>query len=141
MIKRILLFAMLLTGAVQAWAGDQLHVHTQTGGEVVYDFADRPVITFQADQMMLTTAAVTVVYPMSEVTSFTFTHTQTESLQQISSSEPTGDATVRIYTLQGTLVQTCAAHDQTSRIAISQLPAGTYIVRSQHRSYKVTISQ
>lgn len=137
MRKRIVLLTLLLAGTALAWAGEVLHVHTVTGGEMVYDFADKPVVTFEADQMVLTTTTATVVYPMSEVTSFTFSHSEAEALEQITSSEPSGDATVRIYNLEGALVMTCEARDGVSAYRVNDLPQGAYVVRSGKRSYKM----
>lgn len=128
---------MQLSVALAAWAGEVLHVHTVTGGEVTYDFAVKPEVTFTATEMVLTTTSATVVYPMAEVTSFTFSKTDAEALEQITSSENVGDATVRIYNLNGTLVKTVEAEAGTSQYSVAELPAGTYIVKSAQREYKV----
>lgn len=137
MRKRFILFSVLLSAAASALAGEVLHVHTVTGGEVTYDFAEKPEVTFQASEMILTTTSTSVVYPLAEVTLFSFSSTETEALEQISASEPQGDASVSIFTADGRLVKSAEATNGVAHYSVAELPAGTYIIKSNQRSYKL----
>lgn len=137
MKKRLTLLSLLLSSFVVTWAGEELHLHTLSGGEVVYDFSVKPVITFNASDMILTTSQATVVYPLADVTSFTFSYNDSESLEQITSSEPSGDATVRIYSIDGQLIKIIKDADGVSHLPLNDLSAGSYVVKSNQRSFTI----
>lgn len=118
-------------------AAVELHVQTTTGGDVVYDFAEQPVVTFVEDDMVVQTKSVTVHYPVAELKAFAFTVNDVDAIESVTSSEPDADSSVSIYNMSGMLVKKVDAVDNKSSYSLEQLPAGTYIVKSNLRTYKV----
>lgn len=137
MRRIIFLTAFFLTAVFVAMAGEALHVHTASGGEIVYAFADKPEVTFEGTDMVLTTVSATVRYPISDLKAFSFNATKPEGIEHVTMSDPNGDVTVRIYRLDGTLVKTVEAVAGVSQYSLGDLPAATYVVKSNAGSYKL----
>ena len=137
MKKLLLSVCLLLTASLTAVAGEVLHIHTVTGGDVMYSFSEKPVLTFNTTEMTLTTNTTTVKYPLSELSSFSFSKDDADGIESVMMSEPKGDASVSIFTLEGKLVRSVKAKNGMVRYSLDELPAGSYIVKSSTKSYKI----
>ena len=77
-IYRALAFALLVFSAgLPVGATDYVKVSSANGEATYFALSEKPVVTFAADKLVLTTAKQTVEYPLTEFRSFEFTNQTT----------------------------------------------------------------
>ena len=77
-IYRALAFALLVFSAgIPVGATDYVKVSSANGEATYFALSEKPVVTFAADKLVLTTAKQTVEYPLTEFRSFEFTNQTT----------------------------------------------------------------
>ncbi len=129
------MMAILLCLGLSARAQQQLNIYTTTSGVVVFTFAQDPKVTFPTGETLAVTSdSLTVEFPFSEIEKITMEDGVTR-VEQLLVKDGEGDVT--IYDLQGRQVLRLAARREGTRVDLSVLPAGTYVVKDGHRSYKV----
>jgi hypothetical protein len=129
------MMAILLCLGLSARAQQQLNIYTTTSGVVVFTFAQDPKVTFPTGETLAVTSdSLTVEFPFSEIEKITMEDGVTR-VEQLDVKDGEGDVT--IYDLQGRQVLRLAARSEGTRVDLSVLPAGTYVVKDGHRSYKV----
>jgi len=132
---RNLMMAILLCLGLSARAQQQLNIYTTTSGVVVFTFAQEPKVTFPTGETLTVTSdSLTVEFPFSEIEKITMEDGVTR-VEQLLVKDGEGD--VAIYDLQGRQVLRLAARREGTRVDLSVLPAGTYVVKDGRRSYKV----
>jgi len=129
------MMAILLCLGLSARAQQQLNIYTTTSGVVVFTFAQEPKVTFPTGETLTVTSdSLTVEFPFSEIEKITMEDGVTR-VEQLLVKDGEGD--VAIYDLQGRQVLRLAARREGTRVDLSVLPAGTYVVKDGRRSYKV----
>lgn len=129
------MMAILLCLGLSARAQQQLNIYTTTSGVVVFTFAQEPKVTFPTSETLAVTSdSLTVEFPFSEIEKITMEDGVTR-VEQLLVKDGEGD--VAIYDLQGRQVLRLAARREGTRVDLSVLPAGTYVVKDGRRSYKV----
>jgi hypothetical protein len=130
----ILALLLGLPPAVQA----QQHLNIwQTNGELVsYAFAQKPLITYEDETLVLTTTAIKVEYPLSAVRKFTF-EDNPNAIGTVH-AELKDDAPLRIYSVGGILLKTVPAGPEGSTFYLDNLPKGVYIIKTPTTSHKIT---
>ena len=129
------MMAILLCLGLSARAQQQLNIYTTTSGVVVFTFVQEPKVIFPTGETLAVTSdSLTVEFPFSEIEKITMEDGVTR-VEQLIVRDGTGDVT--IYDLQGRQVLRLAARREGTRVDLSVLPAGTYVVKDGRRSYKV----
>lgn len=128
--------AALLT--IQMMGQNALNVYSKSGSVVTYTFAEKPVVTYQDNVLVLTTEKVSVEYPLAELDKITFSDVES-SVENITMSQPNGDGTVRIYSVSGTLIRTIERREDASDVqfSIENLSEGIYIIKQGTQTYKI----
>lgn len=159
-MKKYIIGALcLVAGLFSAQAENPIHypylmvVNTTEGQNVSYKFAEKPVATFDGDDMVLTlNGSEKVTYPMANIVNITFASDPsgvetivtpgasleiavTSSLISIKGLNPGED--VRLFDLNGRLVAAAQADaDGAVEISVEGLAKGVYAVASPRHSFK-----
>lgn len=154
-MKTFLAMALLLVAAAPTVsAADYLKVTEQDGKETTFALATKPVVTFTADALVLTTSETTVEYPATATTTFTFSDVPT-AIKQLA----TQDARQALFALHDGMLSAeglvpgsrLAIYDANGRqqamakvsdngtAAVSVAAKGLYIVKSSNRTFKLII--
>lgn len=137
-MKTKILLALLSLTAASAAATDALQISSKSGEVVTYAFAQRPVVTYRDDIMVIATPQTTMEYPLADLLGLTFVET-TDAIEQVTLS-PGTDATsaVVVYNLAGQVV---ARYDVAlggrASFSTQSLDAGTYVVKNGNVTYKI----
>lgn len=124
----------LLSG-LSLHAQQTLNIHTTTNGIVRFAFSDKPSVTFGSPEVLkVTSEALTVEFPFSEIERITLEDVPTE-VQALTVCDGTGP--VAIYDLSGKLLRTIPAERGTATVNLSALRPGIYVVKDGKREYKV----
>lgn len=154
MKKLLFLFSFLLT---TLYASSQeinaMVLHLASGAEVTCLLDERPVVTFEGDELVLTTHMNVVRYQASDVLSFTYASVSITSIDRTSSAVTSfafdGDmlranslapkSMVMVYTVDGTLVTSCKT-DKSGNVSLS-LPrqaGAVYVVKTSVANFKIS---
>ena len=101
--------------------------------------SEKPVVTYKGDVLILTTESTTVEYPLADLQKFTFEETA-DAVESVRMNQPTGDGTVRIYNVSGTLMRTIQPSENDgsdAKFSTQDLPAGIYIIKQGTQTYKI----
>lgn len=131
--KITLMLALLMMGCLSLKAQNVLNVHKTDGSLQTYAFSERPVITYEGTNMIVTTVATRVEFPVTEVQKLSFKN-EVSGLETVSISASHDD--IRIYDLNGRLLQTIPAAEGAA-FSFDQLPAGIYMVRNGKTTSKI----
>ena len=83
MKKFVSLFIVLVLATASAWADDGLWVERQNGSKQGFLFADKPVITYTADNLVMTTAKATAEFPIADIKQITFADDVVNAIGQV----------------------------------------------------------
>lgn len=134
MKKKLVLSLFLLCAAVGVQAQTKMVIHQKTGEDIEILFADKPVATFEGDEMVLTTTKTTVRFAISNLETTDYEEDSgTTSIESITQLSPEAGPS-RIYDLDGRLLRTVPAG---SPVNFDSLPQGTFIIKNNKTSYKV----
>lgn len=151
-----LLFSLLLTVcSLGTWAEgiNALMLHLASGKQVVCLLDEEPVVTFQGDELVLSTHMDIIRYQAEDVIRFTYTAVDPAGINDVSTAATSfsfdGDvmrasslapkSMVTIYTADGTLVAS-GKTDKSGNISLS-LPrqAGVvYVVKTSVANFKIS---
>lgn len=132
--KSLLTFHWLFLGIASCFAQNTLNVHQKDGAMVSYGFSEKPVVTYTATGVHLTTTKLEVDYPFAYLEKFTFSE-EANSIDLIKTERTNDD--VCIYNINGMLLKTIKQNDGTSSYSTSDLPKGTYIIKNGKTTYKI----
>ena len=132
----LLAIASLFLSLASAFAQNTLNIHQKSGGVVSYAFSEKPVVTYTADGIHLSTSKVEVDYPLSNLEKFTFEDGETDAVESVKAEGIAGD--VRIYSINGVLVKTVKQSEGSASFSTADLPKGTYIIKNGVTTYKIT---
>lgn len=157
MKKLILLFAFLgiVLPCMTVHADDSkqhLVVHLKSGEKVYFDMEDLPVTTFDKGQLVITYAAGTIYYALSDVSKYTYEGNfvglenvlapgtiQVRHNNEVVAIDGLPDnALMSIVTMDGKLLGSRRAKKGvTTMLTLSPYPAGIYIINAGGTSFKV----
>lgn len=132
----LLAIASLFLGLASAFAQNTLNIHQKSGGVVSYAFSEKPVVTYTADGIHLSTSKVEVDYPLSNLEKFTFGDGDADAVESVKAEGIAGD--VRIYSINGVLIKTIKLSEGSASFSTADLPKGTYIIKNGVTTYKIT---
>ena len=152
----IFLAALLLSIVIprQARASDDVqYIIIKTATQAVaVPLAERPVITYTNNQLVVTTAEKQVEVPVAEIVSYTFTEEVPMAIRdvKVSAQRKQGmvafnhlkaGAHVALFNAKGEQVRTTTAQaDGTAVVDMHGLAKGVYIVRAEQLSIKIVNS-
>lgn len=155
-MRRVVCFAFmfLCVSITQLVAQNTLTIHQKDGSQFSYGFLEKPVITYTETDLVLSTANIVVEYPLSAISKFTFTETETsvsgvetdviapvlelkDNTVYISGAKPL--QTVTLVGADGKIVSTFKTDANGSvAFSIAALPKGIYIVKSETLTCKIS---
>lgn len=134
MVKKLLLTLCFMSACLLASAQQSLNLYTTSKGSVTFTFDEKPVVTFNADTLIVNTDNISVQFPFDDVEKITFEDGVT-AIESIRVKE--GNGLVSIYNMSGVLVRKYKPENATTTVDLSALPAGIYVVNDGKRTYKV----
>lgn len=135
-MKQKLFFLFLMAVAtIGAKAQTKLILHQKSGGDIEIAFSDKPVATFEGENMILTTSKTQFSFPLSNLgeTTYEEDNIATAIIESVTPLSPDAGPS-RIYDLDGRLVKTVPAGEP---VSFGTLPQGIYIIKNNNSSYKI----
>lgn len=153
--NRFFLFVMMLFGTLSSFAEDvnAMMLHLASGKQVICMLDEKPVVTFGADELILTTHMNKVSYQSTDVVKFTYLRVDPTGVSQvgmaqnmfsfnentlsIAGAEP--DTQISVYNVDGVLVAS-AMTNKKGAVTVT-LPAQSgkvYVVKSSIANFKIT---
>ena len=141
-MKHILAIIILALISVSAIAQEQLNIILKDSSYVSYTFDEKPKITINGNTLSVSTAAITVDFPMSEVRNLQFGSIPDDitAAPAVNILTSDNDSQLQIYTIDGLLVRTSQNNTSSATsVTLGDLPKGIYIVRKGDKSHKIII--
>lgn len=133
---RFILTLLSVFWAYTTFAQKTLNIHTKTAGVVSISFAEKPEVTFNADnKLKVVSEKLSLEYPYQDVDHLSF-EDSTDGIGQIVHMGRMSEG-ISVYSLSGELILQSRPHGNTSRIDWQNLPVGVYIVKDGQHTYKV----
>ena len=147
-----LLLALML--AVPLRAADNpvtLVVLTKDNAQHMFVLADKPEVTFEGIDLVVTCENSTTTFALADVIRFTYLNA-TDAVEELTEDATTIDfkdgmvvinqlkegASVAVYSVDGKLVRQLTARDTGNySLNLSELPIGVYIVKADRVTYKI----
>lgn len=154
-MKKILLLLVAVVAAFQfasaAYTNDDLVIETKDGNTVSYHLKDRPVVTFEATDLVLTVSDVAVKYPVADLKGIHFAGeiTSVSNVKvsdiafSVSGSEIAANGLAKgekleVYTIDGKAVAASVVDAQgAAAVDISGLSTGVYVIKAGKKAYKI----
>lgn len=151
-MKSVLIALILMCNGVFLFSQEALILHQKNGGKVAYVLNERPKVTYEGENLVLTTQKVTVEYPLSEVSKFTFGDLGDNGIEDLRGKDAsvklnaqtlvvaggTPGAPLSLYSLSGSLVwRTNLDADGQLIRSIADLPRGVYVLKSGSITSKI----
>lgn len=145
------LMALLLLMATVIRASDVQYLTIMVQGKPVsFALSDKPVITYQNNQLVVTTAEETVEISVAEISGTGFSETSTAIRNLMSGGKPqvecgrvyfsdlTPGTLVQVFTADGRSVAEAKADaNGTAQVSLSELPKGTYLLKAGKQTIKI----
>jgi hypothetical protein len=128
-----------------------LVVLTRDNTQHMFVLADKPEVTFEGTDLVVTCVNSTTTFPLPDVIRFTYLNT-TDAVEELKADETQvnfkdgmivinqlkAGATVAVYSVDGRLVRQLTARESGSySLNLSELPTGVYIVKADRVTYKI----
>ena len=156
-LRRTVSLLALLLPAWAAWADSgtitAVKIHSRSGTDVTILLENQPVVTFENDELVITTLTNTLSYVSSEYVRFTYVDngvlTDMNNLSRLGvliSFEKdclkvqnlVPKAQVSVYTVDGKLIASARTDAQGHAIlALPELPGGVYVVKTNAVTFKL----
>lgn len=151
-MKSILIALILMCHGAFLFSQEALILHQKNGGKVAYVLSERPKVTYEGENLVLTTQSVAVEYPLSDVSKFTFGDLGDNGIEGLHGDDASvklnahtlvvaggkpGSA-LSLYSLSGTMVwrTNLDANGQLIR-SVADLPQGVYVLKSGSVTSKI----
>ena len=152
MKKFFSLFIVLVLATASAWADDGLWVERQNGSKQGFLFADKPVITYTADNLVMTTVKATAEFPIKQIT---FADDVVNAIGQVRLADGTEqlirvtaegaqlsgfapNTAVALYDAAGrTVAKYKTATDGTLSVNLSAQHKGIYVIKADKSTLKI----
>lgn len=154
-MKRLFLTLLTILCTLTSWAEDSyaLLLHFATGKQVTFLLDSRPLVTFDGDDLVITTTRRTLRCPAGEVVKFSYPAFDKASIDAVSADEtrlsltdegivatnlePLSD--VAVYTANGLLLATAKADIQGhSTVGFTVQQGAVYVVRTSVATFKIS---
>lgn len=134
-MKQKLIFLLLMTvTAIGAQAQTKMILHQKSGGDIEIAFSDKPVATFEGENMIITTTKTQFSFPISNLGETTYDESGTTAIiESVTQLSPDAGPS-RVYDINGRLLKTVPAGEP---VNFGTLPQGTYIIKNNNSSYKI----
>lgn len=134
-VKKLLSLLLITPMCIGALAQTKMILHQKAGGDVAILLADKPVATYEGDNLVITTTKTTLSFPVSNIKEATYQedNAATAIIESVTQLSPDAGPS-RIYDISGRLVKTVPA---TESLNLGSLPQGTYIIKNNNTSYKI----
>lgn len=151
-ILLLLLLPLFSIVAVAEETVEKLVVWAKDGTKVAFALAEKPTITFEESDMIITSNGVEVKYALENMARFTYEKSSTTGITNLNNGESSfkldgesilfpslkANSTVSVYTVNGTLVLQETVHsDGEYSFPILSLNTGVYIVNVNGLTYKI----
>lgn len=124
----------MAVAAVGAHAQTKMILHQKNGADIEINFADKPVATFEGNEMVLTTTKTTLRFSVSNLETTTYDDGgATAIIESITQLSPDAGPSL-IYDAEGRLVRTVPTGQP---VSFGSLPQGLYIIKNNNSSYKI----
>lgn len=135
-MKKIILSMLTLFAATVLRAETALFVHLESGEVVEISFAEKPVVTYNENRLVISVENASVSFPLENMKKFTFGEVDDE-VTRITVPASTTPQPTYIYSIDGKLLRTFKpGEDGSASASLEGLPAGTYVVKNGNVSYK-----
>ena len=118
-MKKLILFLLTLLAANVSWADTALFVHPKSGGVLEIAFSEKPVVTYEEGNLIITASGSYVVYPLSNMDKFTFGEVD-ENVTRIVAPANVAPQPTYIYNVSGAYLQ---AQQRRHNIHLSRGPS------------------
>jgi hypothetical protein len=156
-MKKSLLLTMLLAMfalPVPLLAADNpvtLVVLTRDNAQHMFVLTDKPEVTFEGTDLVVTCVNSTTTFALPDVIRFTYLNA-TDAVEELTADEAhvnfkdgmividqlKAGATVAVYSVDGRLVRQLTARESGSySVNLSELPTGVYVVKADRVTYKI----
>ena len=150
-LLRLVLMALLLLTTTVIRAGDVQYLTIMVQGKPVsFALSDKPGITYQNNQLVVTTAEETIEIPVADISGTSFEETSTAIRNLMSGGKPqiqgglvcftdlTPGTPVQVFTADGRSVAEAKSDaNGTVQVSLSELPKGTYLLKAGKRTIKM----
>lgn len=153
MKKILIFFSLLLTTHALAEEMNAMVLHLASGTELTCMFDERPTVTFEGDELVLTTHMNVMRYQASDVKKFTYTYLEANSINNIKKSRVNiffdgnilravnlqPNSIVDIYTIDGIQVVS-AKTDRNGNVSlpIPHSSGMVYVVKTSVANFKIS---
>ena len=152
-MKRTLLLLCVAFLIFPAMAQNTLTIYQKDGQQFSFGFAEKPVITYTDNDLVLKTSKTEVSYPLSTISKFTFSDSETHvsdvvtdiktpalSLEDymVNITGAESDVTVSVIGSDGKII--CSYKTDTEgcvTFSIAELAEGVYIIKSEKLTCKI----
>ncbi len=136
MKRKLILLLLMAAAAVGAQAQTKMYIHQKSGGDIEILFADKPVATFDGDDMVLTTTKATLRFSLKNLESTSYKEEDnlaTAIIESVNQLSPDAGPS-RVYDINGRLIKTVPAGEP---VSFGTLQQGTYVIKNNNSSYKI----
>lgn len=147
------MMVLLMAAPLELFSQNTLTVFQKDGQTASFGFGEKPVISFTDSSLVVTSTRTQVEYLLSKVQKFVLTEDPTKVNQvqdelrkpvlvlddyQVNISGAKPDVAVMLLSADGKVLSTYKTDsDGSVTFSISELPVGTYIIRSNDLSFKI----
>ena len=136
-MKKLILSLLTILTCSAMWAETALFVHEKSGGVLQISFSEKPVVTYNEGNLVITASNASVMYPLSNMQKFTFGEVD-ELVTTITAPVNVAPQPTYIYSIDGKLMRTYKPGENgRTSTSLDGLGAGTYIIKNGTTSYKM----
>ena len=154
-MRKLLTTLFLVVLATVAWAQNAVAVWQQDGKVAKFGFAEKPVVTYADNNLVITTTQTTVEYPIYLLRKISFDVDWTVDAVEEVKAEPLKPSlhlapgeiaiqgaepgsVVQVYSVKGQLVMSArVGADGSVTLSTTGLPASIYIVKTTKSTFKI----
>lgn len=151
-MKRLLLCFLVALLVCPVFSQNTLTIHQKDGQQFSFGFADKPVVTYTENDLVLKTTKTELHYPLSSLAKFTFTDIEdaVAPIKESNSAQLVLDnfvvsitgtnpgITVSVIGTDGKILATYKTDDNGGvTFSVAELPEGTYVIKSESLTCKI----
>lgn len=157
MKKTILTLSMLLASMGSAWANsgvrNALKIHAKSGTSVTILLDETPKVTFQGEDVVITTQKQVLSYPSAELALFTYEAVDATGINsvsahsglQVSFGEHTvsvsgleAETSIGLYALDGKLLTSTLSNNHgIATLSLPEMPGNVYVLKTSSLTLKI----
>lgn len=149
--KLLLMIVLILTPCLSLLAGDNLVIHLKSGGKAVFALVEKPVITFEGENLLVKSETANYSIPISDIDTYDFTETTEVGQVKEKVNKPVianghvffsqlkAGSKVTVYAIDGRQLHYYIADSSGNvDVDLTTLPKGIYILNSPDTNIKIT---